>query len=148
MRSPDDGDAALATRAFARIFDAFEPWGSSFAPTMSSRALIFDTDPFGLDVAALAALRAAADDDELARVFISADTPTGSAEDPNLFVLAPLDEQTYKQTFEPWTITPHAIYPPSGRWGIITTSDGYVVAGGSEDFIERLLRSLARDETR
>jgi hypothetical protein len=101
MPSPSEDDAALATRAFRRIFDAFEPWGSSFAPAMSSRALIFDTDPFGLDVAALAAVRAAADDDDLERVFISADTPTGSADDPNLFVLTPLDEHTYKQTFEP-----------------------------------------------
>jgi hypothetical protein len=141
-----DTDARDAADGFAKVFEAFEPWGRSFADGVPRRLLIYETDPFGLGVSELAALREAADEEDLARVFVVADRPTGRPDDPNLFVLAPLDEATYKSSLEPWTITPHAIFPRSGRWGVMTTNDGYVVAGGSQPFIAALLGALGRDE--
>ena len=77
---------------------------------------------------------------------VSAAKPEHGHDDQNLYVLSPLDEQSYLQALEPWTIVPHAIYPPSGAWGVMTTNESYVVAGGSGGFVDRLLRGLGRDE--
>lgn len=146
MSVPGDPEVSSATVAFSRVFDAFEPFGRSFASVVPRRLLIYETDPFGLGADELSALRRAADDEDLAHVFVSADEPEQGRDDPNLVVLSPLDEASYKQSFEPWTITPHAIYPPSGAWGVMTTNESYAVAGGTELFIERLLHGLGRDE--
>jgi hypothetical protein len=143
--SPSDHSANAAV-AFSRVFEAFEPFGQSFASTIPRRLLIHPTDAFGPGREELPALLAAADAEDLARVFISAAEPKHGADDPDLYVLAPLDEHTYLRALEPWTIVPHAIYPPSGEWGVMTTNEGYAVAGGSEPFIAKLLQALGRNE--
>jgi hypothetical protein len=146
MSSCSDSSNDLGATAFGRVFAAFEPFGRSFAPTVARKLLIYETNPFGLGDDELLALMSAADNEDLACVFVCAEQPEPGQENPNLYTLSPLGVQSYRHTLEPWTIVSHAIFPPSGAWGVMTTNESYVVVGGSEPFIERLLRALGRDE--
>lgn len=146
MSSDSHSSDGLAATAFARVFAAFEPFGRSFAPTVARKLLIYETYAFGLGDEDLLALMAAADHEDLSCVFVCAEKPEPGQENPNLYTLAPLGVQSYRHTIEPWTIVSHAIFPPSGAWGVMTTNESYVIVGGSEPFIERLLRALGRDE--
>ena len=58
----------------------------------------------------------AAEDEDIAQVFVSAERPEVGQANPNLYVLSPFGVQPYRRSLEPWTIVPHAIYPPSGAW--------------------------------
>jgi hypothetical protein len=146
MSSCSDSSDDLGATAFAQVFAAFDPFGRSFASTVARKLLIYETGPFGLGDEELLALMAAAEHEDLSCVFVCAEQPEPGQENPNLYTLSPLGVQWYRHTIEPWTIVPHAIFPPSGAWGVMTTNESYVVVGGSEPFIERLLQALGLDE--
>lgn len=146
MSSCSDSSDDLGAYAFAQVFVAFDPFGRSFAPAVVRKLLIYETNPFGLGDEELLALMGAADHEDLSCVFVCAEKPEPGQENPNLYTLSPLGVQSYRHSLEPWTIVPHAMFPPSGAWGVMTTNESYAVVGGSEPFIERLLRALDREE--
>jgi hypothetical protein len=110
--------------------------------------LVFETNPWGLNAGDLGALLAAADDRDLERVFISVVDPHDTRHDENLYVLSPLnrDNYTHPGPTDAWPIVPHAIYPPSGAWGVISSDESHVLVGGTEEFIADLAAGLGRSQ--
>ena len=146
-------ECPIAETAFTTIFRDFDPFGSPFQPTVPARLLIFETDewnrnPWGLSASDLSALVRAADDQDLVRVFVSVVDPYDERWDESQYVLSPLnvDSYTHPGPTDAWPIVPHAIYPPSGAWGVITSDESHVLVGGSQRFIDDLEAGLGRSQ--
>jgi hypothetical protein len=143
-----------AKKAFKMVFRSFEPFGSPFEPSVQGRLLIYEPDawkdnnPYGLNTGDLEALRQAADDQDLARVFVSVVDPDDERWDFSHYVLSPLNVDTYLHPgpTDSWPIVPHAIYPPSGAWGVITSDESHVLVAGSQRFIDDLEAGLGRSQ--
>jgi hypothetical protein len=143
-------DRRLARAAFRKVFRSFEPYGSPFQPSVPGRLLIsqghlWETNPWGLDVVALKALLEVSDPEDLERAFVAVVDPQDCRWDDNLYVLAPLSVDSYLHSppTDAWSIVPHALYPASGAWGVISSDESHVLAGGSEQFIADLSAGLA-----
>jgi hypothetical protein len=140
--SPDDYPSAA--RSFRAVFHVFDPYGSPFQPAVPARLIVYaypaEANPWGLNDADLDSLVAAADDRDLERVFVSLADPEHSEPDEGHYVLRPLSVESYTRTHprEAWPIVPHAIYPPSGHWGVISSDESHVLVGGSRRFIDDL----------
>jgi hypothetical protein len=143
----------IAEAAFKAIFHRFEPYGRPFQSSVPARLLIYEADswednPWGLSRAGLGALLAAAEDCDLERVFVSVADPLDSRYDEGQYILSPLtvDSYTHPSPTDAWPIVPHAIYPPSGAWGVISSDESHVLVGGSEQFIADLAAGLGRSQ--
>jgi hypothetical protein len=160
--SPDAGgsrtisseELPAAQKAFEMLFRSFEPFGSPFQPSVHGRLLIYEPDawkdnnPYGLNTGDLEALRQVADDQDLARVFVSVVDPHDERWDESQYVLSPLDVASYLHPgpADAWPIVPHAIYPPSAAWGVMTSDESHVLVGGSQQFIDDLEAGLGRSQ--
>jgi hypothetical protein len=150
IMSPDDYPSAA--RSFRAVFHVFDPYGSPFQPTVPARLIVYarpaEANPWGLNDADLGSLVAAADDGDLERVFVSLADPQRSEPDEGHYVLRPLSVESYTRTHprEAWPIVPHAIYPPSGHWGAISSDESHVLVGGSRRFIDDLQAGLGRSQ--
>jgi hypothetical protein len=160
--SPDAGgsrtlsseELPAARKAFKRVFRRFEPFGSPFESSVQGRLLIYEPDvrkadnPYGLSTCDLRALLGAADDQDLERVFLSVVDPDDERWDTGHHVLSPLSVDSYRHPgpMDAWPIVPHAIYPPSGAWGVITSDESHVLVGGSQRFIHELEARLGRSQ--
>jgi len=158
--SPDAGSARImrledrpsAAKGFRTLFRSFDPYGSPFQPSVPARLLVYadpwEANPWGLNVADLRALLAAAYDHDLERVFISVADPQDSEPDEGHYVLSPFTVESYTRTrpTEAWPIVPHAIYPPSGAWGVISSDESHVLVGGSKRFVDDVAARLGRSQ--
>jgi hypothetical protein len=143
-----------AQRAFKAVFRTFDPFGSPFEPSVHGRLLIYEPDvwktnnPWGLSSGDLRALLRVADDQDLERVFISPVDPHDERWADNHYALSPLsvDSYTYPGSMDAWPIVPHAIYPPSGAWGVITSDESHALVGGTQQFIDALQAGLGRSQ--
>jgi hypothetical protein len=145
-------DRPSAASGFSAVFRRFNPYGSPFQPMVPARLLVY-ADPaeanlWGLNDADLGSLVAAADDRDLERVFVSLADPEHSELDEGHYVLSPLSVESYTRTHptEAWPIVPHAIYPPSGHWGAISSDESHVLVGGSQRFIDDFEAGLGRSQ--
>lgn len=142
-------DLTRARNAFSAVFQDFDPYGRPFQPVVGDRLLIYDVDrnettPWGLSPPALCALLHAADDQDLERVFISVADPRTNHDAEAHYVLSPLTAGSYAAAPEPWTILPHAMYPPSGRWGVMSSDESHILIGGTARFVADLAAGLGR----
>jgi hypothetical protein len=160
--SPDAGrsrtvrseELPAVREAFKRVFRAFDPFGSPFDPSVQGRLLVYEPDvwkadhPWGLSTGDLGALLQAADDRDLERVFVSMVDPHDERWDESQYVLSPLsvDSYTHPGPMDAWPIVPHAIYPSSGAWGVITSDKPHALVGGSRRFIDDLQAGLGRSQ--
>jgi hypothetical protein len=160
--SPDAGgsqtmrseELPAAKKAFNMVFRSFEPFGCPFEPSVQGRLLIYEPDPwkddnpYGLNTGDLEALREAADEQDLARVFVSVVDPYDERWEYSHYVLSPLNVDSYLHPgpTDAWPIVPHAVYPPSGAWGVITSEESHVLVGGSQRFIDDLEAGLGRSQ--
>lgn len=142
-------DRAVARAAFRQLFRCFDPYGCPFQPAVPGRLLIHQThpwvtNPWGLNAAALRALLEAAEDRDLERVFVAVVAPEDSGWEDNLYVLAPLslDSYLHASATDAWSIVPHALYPASGAWGLMSSDEAHVLVAGSEQFIADLSAAL------
>lgn len=144
-------DLARAKNAFSVVFHEFDPYGCPFQQKVGDRLLIYDVDrnettPWGLSASALDALLRAADAEDLERVFISVADPRTNRDPAAHYVLSPLDADSYAAAAEAWTILPHAMYPPSGRWGAISSDESHTLIGGTARFVANLAAGLGRGQ--
>jgi hypothetical protein len=146
-------DRSGAARAFKAVFRGFEPYGRPFKASVPARLLAYEAEPWkakpwGLNDGALVALLQAADDHDLERVFVSVDDPEDSSFDEGHYLLSPLNLENYTHPgpTDAWPILPHAIYPPSGQWGVISSDESHVLVGGSEKFIDDLSAGLGKTQ--
>jgi hypothetical protein len=81
-------------------------------------------------------------------VFVSLADPQHSDRDEGHYVLSPLSVESYTRTHprEAWPIVPHAIYPPSGHWGVVSSEESHVLVGGAQRFIDDLAAGLGRSQ--
>ena len=144
-------DLTRAKSAFSAVFRDFEPFGRPFQQAVGDRLLIYDADrnettPWGLSAPALGALLQASDDHDLERVFISVADPRTDHAVGVHYVLSPLTADSYAAASDAWTILPHAMYPPSGRWGIISSDESHILVGGTARFVADLAAGLGRGQ--
>jgi hypothetical protein len=160
--SPDAGrsravrseELPAVQHVFKRVFHAFDPFGSPFQPSMQGRLLVYEPDvwkadnPWGLSTGDLGALLHVADDRDLERVFVSMVDPHDERWGESQYVLSPLsvDSYSHPRARDAWAIVPHAIYPPSGAWGVITSDESHALVGGTRQFIDELQALLGRRE--
>jgi hypothetical protein len=140
-----------AKNAFSAVFRDFDPYGRPFQLAVGNRLLIYDVDrnettPWGLSAPALAALLHAADDQDLECVFVSVSDPRTDHDAEAHYVLSPLTADSYAAAPGAWTILPHAMYPPSGRWGVISSDESHILVGGTARFVAELAAGLGRGQ--
>jgi hypothetical protein len=160
--SPDAGgsramrgeELPIAQKAFKTVFRTFDPFGSPFEPSVHGRLLVYEPDgwkadnPWGLSTGDLGVLLRVADDRDLERVFVSTVDPHDERWEESQYVLSPLSVDSYSHpgARDAWAIVPHAIYPPSGAWGVITSDESHALLGGTRQFIDELQAGLGRSE--
>lgn len=127
--------------AYHAVFRAFEPFGTPFQDQLVHRLLLLTGGLSMLERDQLDALRSATGS-RWAWVCV------GEPEETENAVALPLCWSDYEEAADKrgWAFVPHAIFPPDGRWGVITDDENRASAAGDRAMVEGLGRLSSASE--